>query len=147
MRLDDAIENIFNMRWAIEHTFFKDYINTYDQEHDLRHPHIISMVILSFEGPVPMCRISEKINLEKSTFTTICNRLIQLGYVTKNQNPSDRREYLLGLTQEGSAYAEAFKSAHRVYISQMVESLEAEDQQAYFEAIEVVYEMTKRLMA
>ena len=44
--------------------------------------------------------------LKKSTLTSMLNRLVERGLVTREVNPEDRRSFLIGLTPAGSELAQ-----------------------------------------
>jgi DNA-binding MarR family transcriptional regulator len=92
-----------------------------------------------------MSEVSRRLNLEKGSFTPVAAKLIKLGYIQKNQDESDKRVYNLELTDLGLEVAEDFKEKHLTYINQLVTQFSEDERQEYFEAIDKVYQMTKRL--
>ena len=60
------------------------------------------LINLFRSSPLPMKELAERIGRDKSTITALINKLIKLGYVEKQKDPSDSRVTLIGLTREGA---------------------------------------------
>lgn len=57
-----------------------------------------------------MADISKRINKEKSTVTALVNKLVRLGYVTKERDREDTRVVYVTLTDKGSELKPIFES-------------------------------------
>jgi DNA-binding MarR family transcriptional regulator len=67
--------------------------------------------------------LAKILNLSKPAVTGIVNKLIEQGYVTKNQSARDRRVYHIQLTKAGKQVADAYETACREYIDGMARAL------------------------
>lgn len=56
-------------------------------------------------SPSPIGELLRVFGLKKSTLTSMLNRLVERGLVTREVNPEDRRSFLVGLTPAGSELA------------------------------------------
>ncbi|KUG23152.1 transcriptional regulator, marr family [hydrocarbon metagenome] len=54
-------------------------------------------------GDLPMKKLSEIINRDKSTVTTLVNKLIKSGYAKRRTHDSDNRSSIISLTEKGNA--------------------------------------------
>ncbi|MCX5849559.1 MAG: MarR family winged helix-turn-helix transcriptional regulator [Deltaproteobacteria bacterium] len=54
-------------------------------------------------GDLPMKKLSEIINRDKSTVTALVNKLINAGYVERRTHDSDSRSSIISLTKKGNA--------------------------------------------
>lgn len=135
MALSEAINHIFRVKGKYEQLFFKSFFNTFDFEDDLTHTHVIAMIILELDGPSRMSYISERLNLEKGSFTPVACRLIDLGYVIKVRDENDKRAYILRLTDKGQAFSQKFRAQHQVYIKGLLEQFNEADQQSFIRTI------------
>ena len=140
-----SVEGIFNLKHSLEYVFFRSFINHYNHPDALFHTHILTLVILSSNNILPMSEVSRRINLEKGSFTPIAAKLIKLGYIQKIQDTKDKRVYNLELTEAGREVAEDFKEKHLKFINQIIDQFNEAEKQSYFESIDKVYNMTKRL--
>jgi len=69
-----------------------------------------SVIVCLFGGiEMPMSEIAKQIHRDKSTVTTLVNKLVSLGYVEKIKSGEDSRVTLVKLTEEGSMLEPAFK--------------------------------------
>lgn len=66
-------------------------------------------IIFDHDGE-PMKYYSERLALSKSNFTKNINRLIEMGYVRREQDSEDRRILRLFVTKEGQAFIEERKA-------------------------------------
>ncbi|WP_251409949.1 MULTISPECIES: MarR family winged helix-turn-helix transcriptional regulator [Paenibacillus] len=64
-----------------------------------------------FKTPrMTMADISQRINKDKSTVTALVEKLVQLGYVTKERSQEDARVVHVALTPKGSELEHSFES-------------------------------------
>ena len=56
---------------------------------------------LCINEQMSMKALAQLINKDKSTVTALVNKLMQLGYVEKKNNPQDNRVTLVSLTEKG----------------------------------------------
>ncbi|MFD0696556.1 MarR family winged helix-turn-helix transcriptional regulator [Paenibacillus sp. GCM10027628] len=64
-----------------------------------------------FKKPrLTMAEISKGINKDKSTVTALVDKLVRLGYVTKERDKEDTRVVYVALTQKGSELKPIFES-------------------------------------
>jgi DNA-binding MarR family transcriptional regulator len=61
-------------------------------------------------GELTMTEISESIYRERSTVTTLVNKLVKLGFVKTKKNPEDSRYIIVYLTQKGKELKPYFYS-------------------------------------
>lgn len=70
------------------------------------HGEIIGSLLLS--GSLKMKEIAEIIDKDKSTITSLINKLITLGYVEKKKDMADNRISIISLTVKGKALKQLF---------------------------------------
>lgn len=141
----EEIEGIFNLRANVEHVFFRSFFNRKKATDGLGHTHIITLMILNFEGPAPMSIISDRMNLEKGSFTPVANRLIEKGYIEKNQDSTDKRVHIISLTEKGAEFATNLKKEHVVFIEKLFEIFTEEEQASFFNAVDEIMKVSNRL--
>ena len=59
-------------------------------------------------GDLPMKKLSEIINRDKSTITALVNKLINSGYILKRTHETDSRSSIIFLTEKGKAMQKNF---------------------------------------
>lgn len=59
-------------------------------------------------GDLPMKKLAEIINRDKSTITALVNKLIHYGYAERRTHESDSRSNIISLTEKGKAVQNDF---------------------------------------
>lgn len=72
------------------------------------HGNILTLLYES-DGPLPMKDIAEKIGKDKSTVTALINKLIGLGYVTRERSNIDGRVTNINLSEKGHEIETVYK--------------------------------------
>ncbi|MBM7652615.1 MarR family winged helix-turn-helix transcriptional regulator [Neobacillus cucumis] len=58
--------------------------------------------LFMYQHPLTIKQISEGLNVPKQQMTDLLKRLFDQGLITKKQNPSDKRSFVIALTEEGN---------------------------------------------
>ena len=124
--------------------YFKNFENQYPLE-DLNFTHVRAMVTLSFEQPCAMNVVSEKMGLEKGSFSPVAHHLINKGYVRKSQDTADKRVYYLELTQKGKEFTEKVTKDHLLFIEKEIDKFPKLEKDIYRSAIKLIISMTEKL--
>jgi len=66
------------------------------------------LVSLFLQPRITMKRLAEMIDRDKSTVTTLVNKLVRLGYVEKTADSTDNRVTLVSLTPKGRSLKPVF---------------------------------------
>ena len=59
------------------------------------------LMVIHTEGPITNNKASEILNISKQQMSSVAERLLQLGYISKSPDEKDRRRCLLKLTDKG----------------------------------------------
>lgn len=138
MILEKSLNTIFELHSALEHNLFKTFTKRYPLPDKLKSRHMHSIVILHFRERASMSEMSNILNIEKGSFTTVADKLITTGYVINERSVKDKRVYELSLTAKGTDLAEQFVKDHRQYISDLFGKLDEKQLLAFSEALEIV---------
>ncbi|WP_429309019.1 MarR family winged helix-turn-helix transcriptional regulator [Paenibacillus mucilaginosus] len=83
-----------------------------------------------FANPrLPMADIAKRIHKDKSTVTALVDKLVRLGYVTKERDTEDSRVVYAALTQKGSALEPVFESISREVLDVFYTNITDQEQQ------------------
>lgn len=77
----------------------------------LRTRHFLLMPTLNRLAPCPQQQLARELNLTEPATATLVDELVQAGFVTRGQDPHDRRRYALQLTDAGRARLPDTKAA------------------------------------
>ena len=67
--------------------------------------------------------IAEHLNVTRPSVSIIVKKLINLGYVNKEQSPDDGRVYHLHLTEKGLRFNELHTEVHKILAQSITENL------------------------
>ncbi|GAB6167548.1 hypothetical protein JCM1393_00080 [Clostridium carnis] len=89
-----------------------------------------------------MSKISRGVGLEKGSFTSVIDNLIEEGYVIRNRNVKDRRKISLELTEKGRLIAEDMQNIMLKKIEAFIYKDGDEKAKEYLNAIRVLSELS-----
>jgi DNA-binding MarR family transcriptional regulator len=64
------------------------------------------MFLLSFKGRSSPGEAAASFGVPRANVTSIIDRLVERGLVSRQENPDDRRSHILSLTEEGKSQVE-----------------------------------------
>jgi len=140
-----TLKLVFKLMPEIDHTFFAGYFKDFHVVDNLNKTHIKTLMAIKFEGPLPMSHISQKLSLEKGSFTPVAKKLIKLGYIKKVQSEEDRRISLLSLTDEGRIFTNRLHEGHLTYLENQFNKLTKEEHDIFESAIKTVFESVEKI--
>lgn len=76
------------------------------EEFNLTPEQAVALTNLFKKDGINQLQLGEMIQKDRTTVSGIVNRLVNLGYVTKRTNPSDKRCYLLHVTEKALSIKE-----------------------------------------
>lgn len=82
-----------------------------------------------------MSEVAKKLEITMGTLTVSINHLVKKGYVFKEKNPSDRRVYMLSLTEKGKELYKVHQSFHFEMVKNLILSLSDYEADMFIEAL------------
>jgi len=79
--------------------------------------------LLSFKGRVSPGEVAESFGVPKANVTSVVDRLVAKGLVSRQENPDDRRSYILSLTEEGRSQVERLREIGTARIGRVLERM------------------------
>lgn len=141
----NGFKDILELRSIIENAFFRAFEESTDFPVNLNHTHVRTMIFLKFQGEKPMSVVSNKLNMEKGSFTPVANHLIDLGYIERLPDPKDKRICNLRLLESGEKLTNEIIAKHNIFADKMLGNLTEDEKKKYFEAIVLINELTVRM--
>ncbi len=111
----------------------------------LNHTQWKTLFILSFTEKLSMSQMCKSINLEKGSFTSVVDGLIEKELVCRIQDPSDRRKILLELTERGRELVIKGKKKMGMHIQSKLDALEPGDVEKLFNALADILTIAEKL--
>ena len=81
------------------------------------------MFLLSFKGRSSPGEVAASFGVPKANVTSIIDRLVGKGLISRQENPDDRRSYILSLTEEGKSQVERLREIGAAKIKGVLERM------------------------
>lgn len=88
-------------------------------------PQFRVLVLLSSAGRVRVGALADALDINVSTFSRSADRLVVAGWVERVENPENRREVLLDLTDDGRRLVESVTARRRREIAAVLARMDA----------------------
>lgn len=141
----EYLKIILELHSILEKVFFRDFEESSNFLADINHTHIKAMMFLKFEGEKPMSMVSNKLNMEKGSFTPVANHLIKLGFIDKVPDPQDKRIFKLRLNERGNTFINEVCVTHNSYVRVLFERLTEEEIDSYLKAAALMNDLTIKM--
>ena len=82
-----------------------------------------TLVVLDNRGQINLNSLADELDVNSSTAMRMIDRLLAAGLVTRQDNPVNRREVLLGLTEEGARLVATVTRHRRAEIARIVTAM------------------------
>src|SRR6478609_12104867 len=94
---------------------------------DVTLPQFRSLVVLATAGPQTVSALADRLTVQASTMTRMCNRLVTRGLVVRAPSAVDRREVVIALTTKGTTVVENVMTARRRELDEIVRRMGDDD--------------------
>jgi DNA-binding MarR family transcriptional regulator len=84
-----------------------------------------TLVVLDSHGVINLNRLADLLAVNSSTAMRMIDRLLVAELVTRQENPANRREVLLDLTDEGRRLVQQVSDSRRAEIARIVKAMPA----------------------
>jgi DNA-binding MarR family transcriptional regulator len=98
-------------------------------------PQLRVMVMLASRGPLNLSSIAESLGVHPSNASRACDRLVIAGLLNRSDDPADRRNLLLTLTEDGTRLVHEVNASRRAAISEVLDSMPARRRQSLVSAL------------
>ncbi|HEY1100325.1 MAG TPA: MarR family transcriptional regulator [Myxococcota bacterium] len=112
----------------------------------LTFPMIITLNVIAFEGRQTMTTLLDHLSLSTSATSHLIQRLVELGLVERRDNPDDRRQKIIALTNRGTAFVGEMMAGRFAEMRESIAPLSSSTKQALFDVMgTVVSELSQHL--
>jgi DNA-binding MarR family transcriptional regulator len=94
-----------------------------------------TLVVLRAHGVSRLNRLSDRLQVNASTTLRTVDRLMAVGLVDRRENPDDRREVVIGLTDRGRRLVDEVTARRRRAIEEIVRAMPVEQRAAMVDAL------------
>ncbi|MFH1068824.1 MAG: MarR family transcriptional regulator [Candidatus Glassbacteria bacterium] len=97
--------------------------------------------LLSY-GPCSIGELNRVFGLKRSTMTSLLDRLEKRGLISRDNNPADRRSWVVGTLPEGRRTAEKLRRVLEKFEREVVEGVTRADMESFGRVMESVARVT-----
>lgn len=95
--------------------------------------------------PKTMSAVAEKLDITMGTLTVAINHLVKKGYVSKVRSESDKRIFMLSLTEKGRELYKAHQRFHFELVKSLVVDLSGYEADMFIEALSSLNQFLKKV--
>jgi len=115
---------------------YQNFLEKELKEHNIQnivpsHGSILSVLYQS-NGKLTMKEIAKLIRRDKSTVTSLCNKLVSFGYIKKEKCEQDKRVTYISLTQKGIEIRPKFEEISKKLIETAYKGFTKEEEEMFF---------------
>jgi len=119
----------------------------YARSTGLSMPQFSMMMQMYHRGACGMSEVSERFEITPAAASQLVDKLVQSGFLMRQEDPSDRRAKLLDLTQKGRELIEAGIEERYRWVNEMESKLTVEESSQISEALDVMTRIAQELEA
>jgi len=108
-------------------------------------PQVSILMQLYYKGSCGLSEISERFDISAAAASQLADKLVQAGYLERDEDPSDRRAKLLRLSENGSKLVKDGIEQRYRWMENLAATLSAEDQKKIASALEMLTQAAQRL--
>lgn len=86
---------------------------------------------LNLKPKMLMGELSQRINRDKSTTTVLVRKLRLLGFIQEQQDPKDKRNKIISLTQKGTQFNEVTKTISKELLAKFFNGFTQEEKEQF----------------
>lgn len=117
----------------------------YARERGLSMSQIATLFQLSHRGSLAVSEIGDGLGVSNAAASQLLDRLVQQELITRTENPQDRREKQLILTEKGHNILLESARTREAWLESLAAMLTPEEQEKVAEALEILIEKMNQL--
>lgn len=96
----------------------------------------VLVVLSNAPGPMRSGELASALGIQPSTFTRTADRMVSAGWITRKENPDNRREHLVALTPAGKRCVTQVTNRRHKEIKQILGNLDAKQLKSVLAAMD-----------
>lgn len=126
MNKKDRVHEIIELQQRAFRAMGKDEPNAW-MELNLTVAQLKCLHFIYFGGTTNLIKLAKALDVTPSNVTVIVNRLVTQELVTREENPEDRRAYILSMTKKGTALIEGLQESGTKRIVEILNKLSTKE--------------------
>lgn len=116
-------------------SLYLEYLKQYSPSYNVNKTQLRALMFIKNYGAISMTDLCARLNIEKGSLTSMVDDLTDKGYVFRERDLSDRRKYLITITEKGMQLASDFMGKLSSNLEEKFCRLNEDDRSKYIEAI------------
>jgi DNA-binding MarR family transcriptional regulator len=108
-------------------------------------PQFSMMMQMYHRGACGMSEVSERFEITPAGASQLVDKLVQSGFIMRQEDPADRRAKLLDLTQKGRKLIEAGIEERYRWVDEMESKLTADERARISEALDIMTRVAQEM--
>ena len=109
--------------------------------------HLQVLTILDADGPLPMGRLAEALDVSQASATGIVDRMAQRALIERTDDPDDRRVVRVALTEDGRRMIEGVSAVRKERLARVLEELTDDELEGFLRGSRALRAARDRFLA
>ncbi|WP_270939969.1 MarR family winged helix-turn-helix transcriptional regulator [Romboutsia lituseburensis] len=119
---------------------FRKYAESVLKEYGFTVANLKYLFIIERNQGINLNEIATELNIDKAMVTRGIKKLVDLGYVNKNQDENDTRAYKLTLSDNGNQILNSLRGIFKEWFDKVTHDFSDEERTIYIKLMKKVYE-------
>lgn len=139
--VSDTINFLLKTFPKIYSSLYLEYLKQYASTYSVNKTQLRALIIIKTNVAISMTALCNRLNIEKGSLTSMIDDLVEKGYVTRTKDISDKRKYLITITESGEVIASDFVEKLKLRLEEKLIKLTEEDMENYINAVKILEEI------
>lgn len=119
---------------------FRKYAESVLREYDFTIANLKYLFIIERNQGINLNEIATELNIDKAMVTRGIKKLVDLGYVNKDQDENDTRAYKLSLSEKGKQILNSLRGIFKEWFDKVTHDFSEEERTIYIKLMKKVYD-------
>ncbi|MCR8744911.1 MarR family winged helix-turn-helix transcriptional regulator [Romboutsia lituseburensis] len=119
---------------------FRKYAESVLKEYDFTIANLKYLFIIERNQGINLNEIATELNIDKAMVTRGIKKLVDLGYVNKDQDENDTRAYKLSVSEKGDKILNSLRGIFKEWFDKVTHDFSEEERTIYIKLMKKVYE-------
>ena len=116
-----------------------------EEDLPLNNTQVITLMVLSEEGPVCMNKLGRLIGMDKGSFTQVIDKLVKTGYADRKRDTEDRRSVKVMLTKKGTDFTVYIQKHTYDEISKVLDVLDDDEISIFIDSLKNIEKILNKI--
>lgn len=114
-------------------------------EIDITMPQAKVLYLVGAAGELHMSTLAQRLGVSLSTVSGLVDRVVDHGLAARREDPTDRRQVLVGLTPDGSSFIDRFRELNARQMRELLDALDDTELETLRSALTALARAAERL--